>query len=101
MAVIILLQLPQNTDVMDQGYTTNYQHTSSYGNKISECCIYHSKVRTFNGSFKSSIFIYALEMMDNSNVMMDGYHLMIGNSHVVILHICVTVDSCMANWGEP
>ena len=98
MAVIILLQLPQNTHVKDQGYTTSYQHTSSYGNiKISECWIYHSKVRTFIGSFKSNTFIYALEMMDNSNVMMDGYHLMIGNSHVVILHICVTVDSCMAN----
>ena len=30
-------------------------------------------------------------------MMMDGYHLIIGNSHVVILHICVTVDSCIAN----
>ena len=97
MTVIILLQLPQNTHIKDQGYTTSYQHTS-YGNiKICECCIYHSKVRTFIGSFKSNTFIYVLEMMDNSNVMMDGYHLIIGNSHVVILHLCVTVDNCTAN----
>ena len=93
------MQLSQNTHVKDQGYTTGYQHTSSYGNiKISECCIYHSKVRTFIGSFESSTFIYyALEMKNNSNVMMDGYHLMIGNSHVDILHFCVTVESCTAN----
>ena len=36
-------------------------------------------------------------MIDNSNVMMDGYHLMIGNSHLVILHFCVIGESCMAN----
>ena len=98
MAVIIVLQLSQNTHVKAQSYTTSYQHTSSYGNiKISECCIYHSKIRTFIESFESSAFIYALEMMDSSNVVMDGFYLMIDNGHVVMLHICVTVQSCTVN----
>ena len=49
--------------IKDQDHTKlNFcQHISSYGKlKYFICYIYHSKLETFKGSFKSSIFVYAL-----------------------------------------